>query len=382
MNENKKTAVMYGAGNIGRGFIGQLFHDSGFEVVFIDVNSDVVDALNERKSYTQITVDGSKTEEREIQGVRAINGSDHSTVAREIADCEIMAVSVGSGAFTKIIPIIAEGLAMRKRSLNILVCENIYRAPQILKRTLESFFPDNGMPERIGCVGTTIGRMVPVVPISVREKDPTVIYVEKFCVLPIDNDAVVLPFPNLEHSILCSPFKFEEEKKLFIHNMGHATAAYLGYCKNYEYIWQAMKNATIRGHVKEAMTATSEALAKKYNKSIDDLLEYTDDLILRFGNKGLGDTVARVGGDPMRKLGRSERFSGAVRLCRTQGVDCSPLFKGIAAAMYFDVPADPSAQKMHDLINKVGKKFFISAHCGMQSTAKMIFPDWDTYLNL
>ena len=41
-----KTAVMYGAGNIGRGFIGQVLHDSGYEVAFIDVNMEVVDALS------------------------------------------------------------------------------------------------------------------------------------------------------------------------------------------------------------------------------------------------------------------------------------------------------------------------------------------------
>ena len=39
-------AVMYGAGNIGRGFIGQRFFLSGYETTFIDVNADVVDAIN------------------------------------------------------------------------------------------------------------------------------------------------------------------------------------------------------------------------------------------------------------------------------------------------------------------------------------------------
>ena len=35
-------AVMYGAGSIGRGFIGALFSEIGYEVVFIDVNDDVI----------------------------------------------------------------------------------------------------------------------------------------------------------------------------------------------------------------------------------------------------------------------------------------------------------------------------------------------------
>ena len=44
-------AVMYGAGNIGRGFIGQRFFLSGYETTFIDVNADAVNAINEAGKY-------------------------------------------------------------------------------------------------------------------------------------------------------------------------------------------------------------------------------------------------------------------------------------------------------------------------------------------
>ena len=72
----KKTAVMYGAGNIGRGFIGQLFHDSGYEVIFVDVNLEVLSALNEWHAYEQLIIDGETVERREITGVRAVDGRD------------------------------------------------------------------------------------------------------------------------------------------------------------------------------------------------------------------------------------------------------------------------------------------------------------------
>lgn len=47
-----KKAIQYGAGNIGRGFLAQLFTLSGYEVVFIDVNSEIVNKLNKDKSHT------------------------------------------------------------------------------------------------------------------------------------------------------------------------------------------------------------------------------------------------------------------------------------------------------------------------------------------
>ena len=45
------NAVHFGAGNIGRGFIGNLLNESGYEVCFVDVNSDMIDRINSDKSY-------------------------------------------------------------------------------------------------------------------------------------------------------------------------------------------------------------------------------------------------------------------------------------------------------------------------------------------
>ena len=41
-----KQAIMIGAGNIGRGFIGAILSRSGYHVTFADVNMTLIDAIN------------------------------------------------------------------------------------------------------------------------------------------------------------------------------------------------------------------------------------------------------------------------------------------------------------------------------------------------
>ena len=58
-----KKAVMYGAGNIGRGFIGALFSQSVYSVSFIDIAKPVVNGLNEAHSYPLRLVSGDQKED-------------------------------------------------------------------------------------------------------------------------------------------------------------------------------------------------------------------------------------------------------------------------------------------------------------------------------
>jgi len=361
----KKSAVMYGAGNIGRGFIGQVFHDSGYEVVFVDVNRELVSALNERGAYTQLIVDGDAVERREIAGVRAVDGRDGEAVAREIAACDVMAVSVGAAVLPRIAPLLASGLARRERPLNVLVCENLMHAPAIVRGYVSEELADPSRLERIGFVGAAIGRMVPVMPAAQRADDPTRIAVERFCALPLDADAVVGNRPRLRYAVFCRPFAFQEEKKLYIHNMGHALAAYFGFVRGHAFIWQAVGEKGIFEPARAAMSAAAEALARKYGEDRRELIAYVDDLLARFGNKGLGDTVARVGGDPMRKLAPGDRLVGAIGLCKEQGTDYGSLLAGVAAALRFDAPGDPSAERLQQRLKECGSAAFLENDCGL-----------------
>src|SRR3954468_20132494 len=67
-------AVHFGAGNIGRGFIGQLLHESGYDIIFVDVRDDVVDALKTEGRYEVILADEGE-EHIPVDRVTALHSS-------------------------------------------------------------------------------------------------------------------------------------------------------------------------------------------------------------------------------------------------------------------------------------------------------------------
>ena len=122
-----KTAIMYGGGNIGRGFIGKVFADSGYEVCFLDIKQDIIDEMNARGRYTVRIVSNEGEQDTTVQPVRAVNSLTDSAID-EIVNCEIMATAVGVNVLPRIAPVIAKGVVARMertgRPLDIILCEN------------------------------------------------------------------------------------------------------------------------------------------------------------------------------------------------------------------------------------------------------------------
>ena len=334
-----KTAVMIGAGNIGRGFIGQVLSDSGYEIIFVDVDEMLIEQLNCNGAYNLTLNDGESSTTRRIAPVRALCGRNTSAVAQALADCTIAAVAVGKNALPHVMPNLVAGLRKRGQvrpgnPLNLLICENIHKASSYVRRLLTEHVleSESHLLENIGLVETTIGRMVPVPTAILRETDPTGILAEPYCRLPVDKKCFLGEIPELLYTETFDPFAFYEEQKLYIHNMGHALCAYLGAEKDYQFIWQTMEDKDIRGEASRAMHTLADAIAGAYDVDAAPLHELAEDLLRRFANKQLGDTIARVAQDPLRKLAPGDRFLGAMERCKSQGLDCPAIERGIIAA--------------------------------------------------
>ena len=308
-----KQAVIIGAGNIGRGFIGQIMSEAGFETCFVDVSEPVVNALNARHEYPLEIVRTGGSKRLTITNVHAVNGNNRDAAQRAIADCDICVTCVGAKAIRFIIPNLAGGIKLRyaetKRPFNLLICENLMDADKYIHSLLEPELTADELAS-VGLVETSVGRMVPIPDPELLKIDPLLVRAEEYGVLPCDRDAFKGEVPEIKNVMPVSPFRFIIERKLYIHNMGHAVCAYLGMYKGYTYISEAIADPEIRVIVREAMTESAVALAKRFAMPFDELIEHTNDLIRRFGNTALGDTCARVGADIPRKLANSDRLTG------------------------------------------------------------------------
>lgn len=338
-----KKAVMYGGGNIGRGFIGQVLSCSGYEVTFVDVNKELLSMLNEKKEYPVRVLKGESYDEITVKNISGTDGTDIEAVSDAIANADIMATAVGVNVLKFVAEPIKQGIIKRFKNpdakpLDIIICENLIGADEFLKGLISSSMTEEERKflDKVGFVEASIGRMVPVQTDEMKDGNPLRVCVEKYDRLPVDKAAFKGEIPDIENLVPYSPFSFYIERKLFVHNMGHATTAYLGKLANLKYIWESINIPEVELIVSKAMLSSAVALSKKYGYPASELLSHVENLLYRFSNKQLGDTADRVGGDIKRKLSLNDRMIGSYNLCKETGIDNSYIALGIAASLLFE----------------------------------------------
>lgn len=336
----KGTLVQFGAGNIGRSFIGQLFATAGYEVVFVDVDERIISELNRRGEYTVVVKSDAAPDRRlTVDGVRGVPADNAREVEAAVAAADYVATAVGARALPRIAPSIARGMTARNdRPLDVIIAENVRDAATLLGREIEREM--GAAPAvRPGLVETSIGKMVPIMSEEDRLADPLLVFAEPYNTLIVDGTAFTTSVPDIPDLKPVDQIDAYVDRKLFIHNLGHAACAYLGHLADpsITYVWQAVGIDTVRRSAKRAMEQSACALVRRYTGaySTEDLQEHIADLLARFGNSALGDTVFRVGRDLKRKLSREDRLVGAMRLCVAEDCEFTSIAKAAAAGFRF-----------------------------------------------
>lgn len=372
MASPSRRAVHFGAGNIGRGFLGQLYFESGYATTFVDVNPTVVETLNRLRAYP-VRIAEDRPETIWVQAVDAVSALDPESVARALCLADIASIAVGVNAVPKLVPLLADAIAVRlestDRPLDIIVCENLLHAERTLREAIAPLLPASVrylLDERIGFVEASIGRMVPIMTEEQKREHPLLVCVEAYCKLPVDASAFRGPIPPIANLRPEPNFVAFVERKLYVHNCGHATAAYLGHLLGLEHVWEAMPVPWICAVTEAAMTATCLGLHRRRGLPLEELERHGEDLRRRFANRALNDQIARVAADPARKLGPDDRFVGAMRLCEEQRVPYGAIALAAAAAMRFGVSEDPTAPSVRAMYASKGPRAVLATLGGLR----------------
>ncbi|HNV37306.1 MAG TPA: mannitol-1-phosphate 5-dehydrogenase [Rectinema sp.] len=344
-----KSLVQFGAGNIGRSFIGQLFSRAGYEVVFIDSAASLVQRINEQKEY-RIVIKKSDMPDKEIliRNVQALHIDEKQAVRNALLNADYVATSVGASALAAVALILADGIEFRfgqrpQQPIDIIIAENIRNGAEYLKNLLSTSLPE-GFPldAYVGLVETSIGKMVPIMRKEDLARDPLVLFAEEYNELIVDRHGFKTEIPKLCTITPVNTIKAFVDRKLLIHNLGHSAIAYLAYAAfandlRLKYIWHALEKPDIASKARAAMTQAAIALTKEYPNDfeISSLNAYIEDLFVRFSNRALGDTIYRVGRDLYRKLAHDERIIGATILAAKHDLAFDAIAQVFNAALRF-----------------------------------------------
>ena len=356
-----KKAIHFGGGNIGRGFVAEFLHNSGYEVVFVDVLDSIIEALQKASSYevTEIGPDGER--KFTIDNYRAINSKyEMEKVVEEIATADTVTCAVGPNILKFIAEPIAKGIEARKKEdpIAVIACENAIGATDTLRGFIEQKLSDDtkaNIKGKARFANSAIDRIVPL-----QDADAGLdVKIEKFYEWCVEEE----PFkpgkpPAIEGVHYVDDLQPYIERKLFTVNTGHATAAYYGYNKGKKYIHEVLEDKELHDIVQNTLKETAHLICTKHSHiSVQEQQGYVQAIVKRISNPVLKDIVERVGRAPLRKLSRKERFIGpAAHLAESDDkIDC--LLGGVEMALRFqNVEGDEESAELAKKLKSMDAK--------------------------
>ena len=343
-------ALHFGGGNIGRGFIGKILAEAGYEVVFADINMTVIDRLNQDHGYTVHVVGEGVDQKETVKNVRGINSGDEAAVTAEISDATLVTTAVGPPVLEILAPLLARSLAARYRAggapLNIIACENMVRGSSFLKEKVLTAAGDDAalIDANTGFVDCAVDRIVP--PVRGGDADPLAVTVEVFSEWIVDSTQFKGAVPAIAGMIATDKLMAFIERKLFTLNTGHTALAYFGQLAGKKTVGEAMQDDAVRQAAEAVMKESGAVLIRRYAFDPAAHRAYIDKILKRFANPYLHDDIDRVARQPLRKLGAQERFIKPLNGMLEYDLPHEATVRAIAATLHYHNPDDPQAVEM------------------------------------
>lgn len=352
-------AVHIGAGNIGRGFIGLLLHQAGYDLILTDVNPGLIDQINTAGEW-QVHEVGPGGTTHHVAGVTAINSqTDAEAAIAAMARADVITTAVGASVLRHIAPAIGAALDQRDPGLPpalIMACENAIRATDQLQTEVGTH---TDHLDRAIWANTAVDRIVPAQ--STASLDVNV--------EPYFEWAIELPEtqrPTIPGATFVDDLGPYIERKLFTVNTGHCTVAWLGQQRGYKRIAEAMADPEVKGELEAVLGETSALLDAKYAEiTADTQAAYVQKIMGRFANPELPDTVERVGRSPLRKLGANERFISPITQAAERGLATDALLRVVAAGLDFRADSDNEVEELQHIVGRLAPEAVVETVMGV-----------------
>lgn len=350
-------AVHFGAGNIGRGFIGEVLGDNGFQVTFVDVNEEVINELNHRHSYKIGFADGSG-QEKEIKHVSGINSREHADqVIDALVEADIVTTALGPNILPFIAELLAKGIQQRKEAkvdtpLDMIACENMIGGSSFLKEKVMNYLSDeeqNYANHYVGFPNAAVDRIVP----QQHHEDLLYVMVEPFKEWVIERKDAKGTHKELDGVKYVDDLTPFIERKLFTVNTGHATTAYVGSHYGHTTVDQALEDERVLNQVKRVLFETGSLLIHKWQFDHEAHQAYVEKTIERFQNPHISDDLARVARTPIRKLGYEERFIRPIRELKDAGLSYDALLETVGLIFNYKDPTDEQSMQLQEMKNSM-----------------------------
>ncbi|HEM4281757.1 mannitol-1-phosphate 5-dehydrogenase [Streptococcus suis] len=351
-----KQAVHFGAGNIGRGFIGEILFENGFEIAFVDVNETIIDALNQRHAYEiEIAEEGQR--HIAVSGVRGINNRlNPEEVVTAISTADLVTTAIGPNILPFIAGLVAQGIEARREAgntqpLDVLACENMIGGSAFLYEEVKKHLSEEGLAyaaEFIGFPNAAVDRIVP----AQSHEDPLFVVVEPFNEWVVETQGMKNPNLKLEGVHYEADLEPFIERKLFSVNSGHATSAYTGAHFGATTILEALQNPEVKSKVEAVLAEIRSLLIAKWNFDEQALVDYHKVIISRFENPYIVDDIARVARTPIRKLGYDERFIRPIRELRERGLSYDNLLATVSYIFGYKDETDEQSVQLQALLQE------------------------------
>lgn len=365
-----KTAVHFGAGAIGRGLLGDLLFESGYRLVIVDTNQQVIDQINETNSFDLIEVDRGNNR-KTITNVFAYNSiNQEEKVVEEIANAEILTTSVRVENLKWIAPVIAKGLLKRLENqidpINILAFENAYKASDILRDLIlekDTQVTAEVLEKTARFANTITDRGV----MLIEEDGKSVVQVGEDFEAAVEQTALFDPESKpIKDAAYTKNIDLVIDRKLFIINGGHCYCGYLSNIKGYTEIQEGFADEEIYNTVREEMREVASMLSKKYDLAFKELADYVEFALNRYVEAKYVDMVTRVSRNPIRKLGAKDRLVSPGLQAEAMGLPYDNIAKAIAAPFFFDNQDDEESQTIQRFIKENGIEKAITEYTTIQ----------------